>query len=73
MADRLTVWKASRNVYGDRDKLAKTFSLPPDRVRVVASYLGGGFGSKDETRLGLHHRAARAPAGQPVRMGYSRE
>ena len=25
--DQLTVWKASRNVYGDRDKLAKVFGL----------------------------------------------
>ncbi|MGZ8466198.1 MAG: xanthine dehydrogenase family protein molybdopterin-binding subunit [Candidatus Binatia bacterium] len=71
--DRLTVWKASRNVYGDRDKLAKTFSLPPDRVRVVATYLGGGFGSKDETRLGLITALLARQAGQPVRMGYSRE
>ncbi len=71
--DRLTVWKASRNVYGDRDKLAKTFSLPPDRVRVLATYLGGGFGSKDETRLGLITALLARQAGQPVRMGYSRE
>jgi CO/xanthine dehydrogenase Mo-binding subunit len=49
---RLTVWKASRNVYGDREKLAQVYALPHDRVRVIAAYMGGGFGSKDETRLG---------------------
>lgn len=71
--DRLTVWKASRNVHGDRDKLARIFQLPHDHVRVVAAYLGGGFGSKDETRLGHLTALLARQAGRPVRMGYSRE
>jgi xanthine dehydrogenase molybdenum-binding subunit len=71
--DGLMVWKASRNVYGDREKLAKIFSLPEDKVRVVAAYLGGGFGSKDETRLGAITALLARKAGKPVRMGYSRE
>jgi len=72
-ADRLTVWKASRNVYGDRDKLARIFQLPHEQVRVIAAYLGGGFGSKDETRLGLITALLARKAGKPVRMGYTRE
>src|SRR5260370_40517626 len=28
-----------------RDDIAKTFGLPPERVRVIAPYVGGGFGS----------------------------
>jgi xanthine dehydrogenase molybdenum-binding subunit len=71
--DRLTVWKASRNVYGDREKLAKVFGLPQDQVRVVAAYMGGGFGSKDETRLGAITALLARKAGKPVRMGYTRE
>src|SRR5262245_26210319 len=71
--DRLTVWKASRNVYGDRDKLASIFGLPHDQVRVIAAYLGGGFGSKDETRLGAITALLAHKAGKPVRMGYTRE
>jgi xanthine dehydrogenase molybdenum-binding subunit len=71
--DRLTVFKASRNVYGDRERLAKVFGLPEDQVRVVAAYLGGGFGSKDETRLGALTALLARKAGKPVRMGYTRE
>lgn len=70
---RLTLWKASRNVHGDRDKLARIFQLPHDQVRVIAAYLGGGFGSKDETRLGHLTALLAQKAGQPVRMGYTRE
>jgi xanthine dehydrogenase molybdenum-binding subunit len=71
--DGLTVFKASRNVYGDREKLAKVFGLSQDRVRVVAAYLGGGFGSKDETRLGAITALLARKAGRAVRMGYTRE
>jgi xanthine dehydrogenase molybdenum-binding subunit len=71
--DRLTVWKASRNVYGDREKLAKLFGVAQERVRVVAAYLGGGFGSKDETRLGAITALLARKTGRPVRMGYTRE
>lgn len=31
-----------------RDELAHLFALPPDRVRVVAARVGGGFGGKQE-------------------------
>jgi xanthine dehydrogenase molybdenum-binding subunit len=71
--DQLIVWKASRNVYGDRDKLAKVFGLPHDQVRVIGPYLGGGFGSKDETRLGAITALLARKAGKPVRMGYTQE
>jgi xanthine dehydrogenase molybdenum-binding subunit len=71
--DHLTVWKASRNVYGDRDKLAKVFGLPHDHVRVIGPYLGGGFGSKDETRLAAITALLARKAGKPVRMGYTQE
>jgi xanthine dehydrogenase molybdenum-binding subunit len=71
--DRLTVWKASRNVYGDRDKLAKVFALPHDQVRIIGPYLGAGFGSKDETRLAAITALLARKAGRPVRMGYSQE
>jgi xanthine dehydrogenase molybdenum-binding subunit len=71
--DQLTVWKASRNVYGDRERLAKIFALPHDQVRVIAAYLGGGFGSKDETRLAPITALLARQAGKPVRMGYTRE
>jgi len=71
--DQLTVYKASRNVYGDRDKLAKVFGLRSDQVRVIGPYLGGGFGSKDETRLAVITALLACKVGRPVRMGYTRE
>ncbi|HVA77916.1 MAG TPA: xanthine dehydrogenase family protein molybdopterin-binding subunit [Candidatus Binataceae bacterium] len=42
----LTVWCSTQGVFTVRDDLAVLFNLPPDKVRVISEYLGGGFGSK---------------------------
>jgi xanthine dehydrogenase YagR molybdenum-binding subunit len=44
--DELTVWCSTQGIFGVRDDLEVLFNLPPDRVRVITQYLGGGFGSK---------------------------
>lgn len=44
--DELTVWCSTQGIFSVRDDLAVYFSLPPDKVRVVCEFLGGGFGSK---------------------------
>jgi xanthine dehydrogenase YagR molybdenum-binding subunit len=44
--DRLTLFESSQAVVTFRDTLAGAFGLPPQNVRVVAPFLGGGFGTK---------------------------
>lgn len=44
--DKLTVCCSTQGIFTVRDDLAVLFSLPPEKVRVVTQYLGGGFGSK---------------------------
>ncbi|GJG89556.1 carbon-monoxide dehydrogenase large subunit [Gemmatimonadetes bacterium T265] len=43
---RLTLYTSTQAVFGVRDAVARIFGLPPDRVRVVAPFTGGGFGGK---------------------------
>ncbi len=67
--DDLTVWCSTQGVFAARDDLTVVFKLPPEKVRVIAQYIGGGFGSK----LGagspavIAARLARA-AGAPVKL-----
>ncbi len=44
--DRLTLYDATQYVYGVRGVVAQALDLPPENVRVVSHFLGGGFGSK---------------------------
>jgi len=42
----LTLWSSTQSVYGVRDWVAALAGLAPDRVRVLAEDVGGGFGAK---------------------------
>jgi CO/xanthine dehydrogenase Mo-binding subunit len=44
--DALTVWSSTQGIFAVRDELAERFGLPPSGVRVIADFVGGGFGSK---------------------------
>ncbi len=44
--DELSVWCSTQGIFAVRDDLTVLFNLPPDKVRVVTEYMGGGFGSK---------------------------
>ena len=67
--DELTVWCSTQGIFGVRDDLAVFFNLPPDKVRVITQYLGGGFGSKfgAGAEVMIAAQLARA-AGAPVKL-----
>ena len=71
--DTLDVYVSTQYVWGVRDDVANAFGLPPDKVRVVCEYMGGGFGSKNGA--GHHTFIAAALAqrtGRPVRCAMTR-
>ncbi len=73
-ADGLTVYLSTQYTSGVRHELAEAFGLPLTRVRVIATTVGSGFGSK--STLGVYGRLAvslsrRARA--PVRIVLDRE
>ncbi len=71
--DQLTVWKTSRAVHAnDRQALSSVLGIPQERIRVICTNMGGGFGNKDETRLPVLTALLARQAGRPVRLEYSR-
>ena len=43
---RLTFWVSSQNPFAARELLAKVLEIEPEKIRVIAPDVGGGFGSK---------------------------
>ncbi|HEU4998102.1 MAG TPA: xanthine dehydrogenase family protein molybdopterin-binding subunit [Lapillicoccus sp.] len=72
--DRLTVWDSSQNIDWVRRHLALRFGVPGEQVRVLAPFVGGGFGGKSNVWSGtlLTVMAARS-TGRPVRLAMTRE
>jgi CO/xanthine dehydrogenase Mo-binding subunit len=71
--DTLEVYTSTQYIWGVRDEVAEALALPPDKVRVVCNFMGGGFGAKNSP--GDYTFIAIALAGQtgaPVRCALSR-
>jgi xanthine dehydrogenase YagR molybdenum-binding subunit len=71
--DHLTVYESSQGIFPARKIFAKTFGIPPENVRVVCHFVGGGFGSKGSvwSHAMLAVMAARE-IGRPVKIELTR-
>ncbi|BCB77560.1 xanthine dehydrogenase family protein molybdopterin-binding subunit [Phytohabitans flavus] len=70
----LTVHETSQQVHLDRPVIAGALGLPPDRVRVVSTLVGGAFGNK--TAVWAHTLLAAVAArqvGRPVQLVVTRK
>jgi xanthine dehydrogenase YagR molybdenum-binding subunit len=47
IGDTLTVWESTQGIFNTRSDLAGALDLPLSHVRVLKSYMGGGFGAKN--------------------------
>jgi xanthine dehydrogenase YagR molybdenum-binding subunit len=44
--DKLTLWNSNQMVDWSRGDVAKTLGIPKENVRLISTYVGGGFGGK---------------------------
>jgi len=71
--DSLTLYESTQGITSVRNTVARHFGLTPDKVRVVAYFTGGGFGSKGGpwSHETLAAMAARE-VGRPVKLVLTR-
>ena len=70
---RLTLYDSTQYVAGVGKTVAKTFGIPPENVRTICFYTGGGFGSKGSvwSHVVLTAMAAQK-LGRPVKLALER-
>lgn len=71
--DGLLVCVGGQHGARDRKQLARILDLPEDRLRVVTSPIGGGFGGKDELTVQPALALLARKTGRKVRLQLSRE
>ncbi|MFZ5918496.1 MAG: xanthine dehydrogenase family protein molybdopterin-binding subunit [Chloroflexota bacterium] len=71
---QVTLWTCSQSPFAQRDLIAQSLGIPHGDLRVVAPYVGGGFGGKAGVSMEAAAVAmARAVRGHPVKLRMSRE
>jgi CO/xanthine dehydrogenase Mo-binding subunit len=73
-SDGVTVWGSLQCPYYVHKALVRLFGLPKDRVRVVQTETGGGFGGKEEypSMIAGHAALLAWKSGRPVKIVYDR-
>jgi carbon-monoxide dehydrogenase large subunit len=71
---KLDIWSSAQSPFLARFYVADYFKMPLCDVRVIAPYLGGGFGGKSDCTIEpLTAYIARKAPGRPVRLVLTRE
>jgi xanthine dehydrogenase YagR molybdenum-binding subunit len=72
--DELTVYDSTQSVLGNKNAIAQLMGIPPEKVRLISHFVGGGFGSKGFMwpNSVLAPMAAKI-AGRPVKIVLSRQ
>ncbi|HEV7792128.1 MAG TPA: molybdopterin cofactor-binding domain-containing protein, partial [Pseudonocardia sp.] len=57
----------------DQAQLAESLGLPPEKVRLTMSGVGGAFGGREDLSMQVHACMLALHTGKPVKMSYNRE
>ncbi len=71
---KVTLWDSSQSPFAQRNLIAKTLGISQSDMRVIAPYVGGGFGSKAGVSMeALAVAIATKVKGRPVKLRLTRE
>jgi len=71
--DRATVWASTQRPFGVQDEVARALGIPLQNVRVIAPFVGGGFGGKNRNLQAVEAARLAKLTGRPVQVAWSRE
>ena len=72
VGDNIEIQACTQSPYMDRNDIAAILGIEPERVRIIPTAVGGGFGSKLDLSVQPFLALAAWHLGRPVRMVYSR-
>src|SRR5687767_2835097 len=64
---------ATQWLHVDRDQLAESLGLPPEKVRLTMGGVGGAFGGREDLSMQIHACLLALHTGRPVKIVYNRE
>ncbi|HZD02124.1 MAG TPA: xanthine dehydrogenase subunit D [Actinomycetes bacterium] len=67
------LYVATQWLHVDREQLAASLGLAPDRVRITLAGVGGAFGAREDLSMQVHACMLALRTGRPVKMCYSRQ
>ena len=69
---KVTVWASTQTPFPLQQQVAQALAMPKEDVRVIAPYVGGGFGGKSASRQAIEAARLAKIVGRPVQVVTSR-
>jgi isoquinoline 1-oxidoreductase len=69
---KTTIWASTQSPFGGKDEAAKALGCPPEDVRVITPFVGGGFGGKTRNLQVVEAVRLAKLAGKPVQVAWTR-
>jgi nicotinate dehydrogenase subunit B len=70
--EKVTIWASTQNPFGAQREIATAIGLPAQNVRVIAPFVGGGFGGKTRNTQAVEAARLAKALGKPVQVAWSR-
>lgn len=70
---KATVWASTQNPFTLQNEVARALSMPPETVRIITPFVGGGFGGKTNNRQAVEAARLAKAAGRPVQVSWTRK
>ncbi|MBB4688931.1 xanthine dehydrogenase subunit D [Amycolatopsis jiangsuensis] len=67
------LYLATQWLHVDQRQTARALGLPPEKVRLTLSGVGGAFGGREDLSMQIHSCMLALRTGRPVKMVYNRE
>src|SRR5919197_265726 len=64
---------ATQWLHVDRDQVAESLDLPPEKVRLTMGGVGGAFGGREDLSMQVHACMLALHTGRPVKIVYNRQ
>lgn len=69
---KVTVWASTQAPFGAKDEVARALACSADDVRIIAPFVGGGFGGKGRNLQVVEAARLAKLAGKPVMVAWTR-
>jgi len=67
------IWASTQTPFGVQQQVAQALGLPAEKVRIIAPFVGGGFGGKSASAQAVEAALLARRAGSPVMVVWTRE
>jgi len=71
--DKVTVWASTQSPFGLQDGIVRDLGFTRENVRVIAPFVGGGFGGKAAYQQGVEAARLAKLSGKPVMLVWTRD